>query len=181
MYHEYPVQTLATMLQEESDRAGGGGGGRPLRLLDMRTRNQETALHLAARRGNEDAAWTLLRAGAPADPVDRKSRTPLLTALRWRHDAVARCLVYAGASVNRVPGSGSAPLDVAVAGNHLTLARLMLERGSVVVDLRNDDLDRTIIHSVCESGKYTSSTVLHLFVVKRGFVFYKTKDCSYFL
>lgn len=151
VYHEYPVRTLATMLQEESDRAGGGS---PLQLLDTRTRDQETALHLAARRGNEDAAWTLLRAGAPADPLDRKSRTPLLTALRWRHDAVARCLVYAGASVNRVPGSVSAPLDVAVAHDHLALVRLMLERGSVVVDLCNDDLDRTIIHSVCETGKH---------------------------
>jgi ankyrin repeat protein len=122
-------------------------------LLDFRTFKQETALHLAARRGNEAAAVALLQAGARVDVLDHKSRTPLLTALHWQKDAVARLMVLAGANVNRTPGSSRAPLHTVVARNNVSLMRLMLEHGSVVVDLHNDDLNWTVVHSACESGK----------------------------
>lgn len=98
-------------------------------------------------------AYSLVRAGAQVNVIDCKSRTPLLTALHWKNDPVARFLVHAGASVNRVPGSVQAPLQVVVTSNNLPLARLMLEYGAVVVDLLKDDLNWTVIHSTCESGK----------------------------
>jgi len=122
-------------------------------LIDFRTFKQETALHLAARRGNEAGAVALLRAGARVDLLDHKSRTPLLTALHWQNDAMVRLMVLSGANVNRAPGSTRAPLHTVVARNNLLLTRLMLEHGSIVVDLSNDDLNGTVIHSACESGK----------------------------
>jgi len=126
-------------------------------LIDFQTFNQETALHLAARRGNEAAAVALLRAGARVDLLDNKFRTPLMSSLFWQqNDAMVRLMVLAGASVNRVTGSSLAPLLMVVARNNLLLTRLMLEHGSVVVDLKNDDLNWTIIHSACQAGKWFS-------------------------
>lgn len=126
-------------------------------LIDFQTFNQETALHLAARRGNEAGVVALLQAGARVDLLDNKFRTPLLTALFWQqNDAMVKLMVLAGASVNRVPGSSLAPLLMVVARNNLLLTQLMLEHGSVVVDLKNDDLNWTIIHSACQAGKWFS-------------------------
>ncbi|XP_060872400.1 ankyrin-3-like [Metopolophium dirhodum] len=142
VFYEFPDRILKTMLLQTCGRE----------LIDSRTFKQKTALHLAARRGNEAAAVTLLRAGARVDLLDHKSRTPLLTALHWQNDAMVRLMVLAGANVNRAPGSTRAPLHTVVARNNLLLTRLMLEHGSVVVDLRNDDLNWTVIHSACESG-----------------------------
>lgn len=146
VYYDYPHRTLLMILD---------GYGASKRSVDSRTCNQETALHLAAKRGNGAAAAELLRAGAHVDAVDRKNRTPLLTAMHRQKDAVAALLVQAGASMNHVAGSAGAPLHAAVARNHLSLARLMLEHGSVVVDPRggDDHLDWTVVHSACESGK----------------------------
>jgi len=124
-------------------------------LIDFRTFNQETALHLAARRGNEAGAVALLQAGAQVDLLDHKSRTPLLTALKWRkNDSMVKAMIMAGANVNRMPGSSRAPLHLVVARNNVLLTRLMLEHGSIVVDLHNDDLNWTVIHSACESGEW---------------------------
>lgn len=145
VYYGFPYRILVTMLEKHA--------GRREQLIELRTCNQETALHLAAERGNDAAAYLLLRAGASTDAVDCKSRTPLLTALHWHRDTVARFIVSAGASVNRVPGSAWPPLHAAVARNDSSLVQLLLEQGAVVVDPRDDDLDRTIIHEVCESGK----------------------------
>lgn len=138
-----PVWTLQMMLMQTCGRE----------LIDFRTSNQETALHLAARRGNEAAVVALLQAGARVDLLDHKSRTPLLTALKWRkNDSMVRLMILAGASVNRMPGSSRAPLHLAVARNNVLLTRLMLEHGCVVVDMHNDCLNWTVIHAACESG-----------------------------
>lgn len=140
-----PVRTLQMMLMQTCGRE----------LIDFRTSNQETALHLAARRGNEAAVVALLQAGARVDLLDHKSRTPLLTALKWRkNDSMVRLMILAGASVNRMPGSSRAPLHLAVARNNVLLTRLMLEHGCVVVDMHNDCLNWTVIHAACESGKW---------------------------
>jgi len=121
-------------------------------LIDSRTRDQETALHLAAKKGYEAAALVLIRAGARLDPVDRGCRTPLLIAVQRCWYSVARCLVDAGAAVNRVPGAhGQSPLHAAVACEDPSTVQLLLDHGAVVVGPRNE-LDWTIVHRVCESG-----------------------------
>lgn len=143
VYYEYPHRTLLMVLYRYATSK---------RSVDSRTCNQETALHLAARRGNVAAAAALLRAGAHVDAVDRKNRTPLLTAMHRQKNAVAELLVRAGASVNRVNESADAPLHAAVAGHHLSMVQLMLKHGCAVVD-GDDHLDWTVIHSACESGE----------------------------
>lgn len=148
--HDYPQQILTTMLE----KCASSGK----RLIDSRTRDQETALHLAVRRGNEMAALALINAGAGLDLLNRDSWSPLLTALFWNHDSVAGLMVCAGASVNWLPGSWGAPLRLAVVRNHLPMVRMMLERGAVVVDTRYaDGLDWTVIHMASDSGKWVTN------------------------
>lgn len=132
-------------------------------LIDSRTRDEETALHLAARRGNGTAALALINAGAGLDPLDRDSRSPLLTALAWNHDSVAGLMVRAGASVNRSTGSGRSPLQSAVVRNNLPLVRMMLERGAVVVDTDSTEgSDWTVVHMACEFGKRLTNHLMHI-------------------
>lgn len=150
VHHGYPVRILTAML--DNGRSGGAQ-----RLVDWRTRDllQETALHMAAKRGDCAATLALIRAGARVNPPDRRRRTPLLVALHGRRDDVARLLVYAGADVNNgrgQPGQTS-PLRVAVARENAAMVRFLLERGAVVVDPRTDDLDWTVVHAACESGE----------------------------
>uniref|UniRef100_A0A2S2PZN6 Ankyrin-3 n=1 Tax=Sipha flava TaxID=143950 RepID=A0A2S2PZN6_9HEMI len=154
VYYEYSYRTLLMVLHKYVASK---------RSVDSRTFNQETALHLAARRGNVVAAAALLQAGAHVDAVDRKNKTPLLAAVHRHKDAVAELLVRAGASVNRVAGSAGSPLHLAVARHHLPLVRLMLEHGSAVVDPRDgdDNMDWTVIHSVCESGELKTAIRTH--------------------
>lgn len=147
VYHEHPYRTLATILAKCAPES-----------IDFRTDDGETALHLAAKTDNETAAYALMRAGAAADALDCRSRTPLLTALHWRRHAVARLMVTCGVLVDRVPGSVQAPLYAAVARNDATMVRLLLDHGAVVVDAHNDDLDRTVIHLACERGKISPAT-----------------------
>ncbi|XP_050548796.1 ankyrin-1-like [Daktulosphaira vitifoliae] len=141
VYYQFPNRILVAIMQNCTKK-----------LIDFKTCNQETALHLAAKRGNETAAFVLLRSGASVNGLDCRSRTPLLTALHWQNETVARFIIYSGANVNRVPGSIQTPLHAAVARNNLSLVQLMLEHGAKVVDLKNDDLDWTVIHSACETG-----------------------------
>lgn len=144
VYYEHPYPILMMMLEKCSANEG---------LIDCRTRDQETALHLAAIKGNCDAAFALIQAGAELNPVDKEFRTPLLAALHYRQDHLTGLLVCSGASVNRVTGSILVPLQEAVSRENLAVARLMLERGAVVVDPCFDDLNWTVIHTVCETGK----------------------------
>jgi len=121
--------------------------------LDYTTPKQETALHLAAKTGNTEAALALIKAGANVDAVDYKSFTPLLTALRWKKYMVCKIVLEAGANVNVHPtNEGDSPLHIAVARDDLQLAQLMLQHGAVVVD-PHKDLNWTLIHAVCDSGK----------------------------
>ncbi|VVC26362.1 Ankyrin repeat-containing domain,Ankyrin repeat [Cinara cedri] len=151
VHHSYPVWILSMILKNSETR------GKLKQIVEFRTSDmQETALHLAARRGNLSAVFVLLRAGAQINAIDHQGRTPLLSAISGHKDAVAALLVSSGADMGRIPSlpASITPLQAVVARcspNDLVLAQHMLAHGSIVVDL-NGDLNRTVIHLVCESG-----------------------------
>jgi len=70
-----------------------------------------TALHDAARGGQEAMIEVLLAAGADVDAVDPQDETPLVTAVRTRHWQVAKQLLAAGARRRQQDASFLAPLD----------------------------------------------------------------------
>ncbi|HJN75310.1 MAG TPA: ankyrin repeat domain-containing protein [Myxococcota bacterium] len=83
-------------------------------------RFEQTALHLAAERGNIELAERLLEAGAEPDPPDKWGNGPVWKALhfggleintprRARFGRLVRLLVEAGADLDRVNDSGRTP------------------------------------------------------------------------
>nr|KMM67101.1 hypothetical protein CPAG_03437 [Coccidioides posadasii RMSCC 3488] len=98
----------------------------------------ETALHVATRHGNLNAAHVLLRAGAEVDAISAHEWTPLHLACRYGYVDIARALVVFGADVNKPGFHGWTALHYAVRGRHVNCARLLLEFG-VEVDICDSD------------------------------------------
>lgn len=75
--------------------------------------NMETALHIAAARGNTDAARALLEHGAKVDARDRFGATPLHGAVMRNHIATAKLLLEHQASARAEDMEGRAPVMLA--------------------------------------------------------------------
>jgi len=141
VYFNYPSSMLSLILDKYTEN-----------YLNFPSKNEETALHLAARKGNKIAAIALVQAGANVDALDCKNYTPLLTALNYHKDGVSRIIVYGGADVN-IAVDDESPLIIAVARESLSLVRLFLEHGAFVVKPGEKDLNWTSIHTMCTTGK----------------------------
>ena len=82
-------------------------------LPDIRDSDQQTPLHLAAKRGFLEAMVSLLEAGADVGAIDREGNTPLhLAAVRGQLGA-CRLLLGEMADPNALNKRGQAPLDMA--------------------------------------------------------------------
>ena len=103
-----------------------------------------TALHLAARKGNEDVVAVLLGRGAVIDSVSEANffgsvaATPLIHAASNGHAAVVRTLIDAGADVNaKVTGEfskleGFTALHFAASNGHEDVVAVLLGRGAAI-------------------------------------------------
>lgn len=151
--NNYPVRIVSMIIDKNSKE-----------YLNLPTHKGETALHLAAKTGNEEATIVLVRAGADLQAVDYMYNTPLLNAITMRNDAVAKILVFAGTDLKHY--LFKSPLHMAINYENVLLTRLMLEHGAVVMN--TDNLRWSIIHLVCKSGKC---------IIKKKFRYelYKTK------
>ena len=64
----------------------------------MKNKDQRTALHIAARYGNDECTKALIKAGAVVDAVDKDRKTPLALAAWQNHCGVMKELIQAGAN-----------------------------------------------------------------------------------
>ena len=87
---------------------------------------EETALHVAAAKGNLPIVETLLRAGAAVGDADLQGQTPLHGAAMGGHEAVARALLMRGARLNAVDNEGNTPLHSAAKYGRTDVVRLLL-------------------------------------------------------
>ena len=94
---------LASMV-ESPDCAGG---------IEAKTADGLTPLHLAAIRGDEQAAKLLIRAGADPDSQTFRGETPLALAAAYNHVEVARVLLDAGACPSRPCHNNNRPIQIA--------------------------------------------------------------------
>ena len=96
-------------------------------LIDVRTRNAEgdTALHLAALWGDEEAVKQLLMSGAFVDERGAAGRSALYYAVLKGHAAVAERLLAAGADPDLCMDLGMSPRVVAHQLRDERLIRLM--------------------------------------------------------
>lgn len=104
--------------------------------LDLRNANGETALALAALRGQMAAVRWLLERGARVNTAPRQW-SPLHYAVFGGHAAVADYLLAQGADIDAQSTNGSSVLMMAVYEGHADLAKNLLARGARV-DVRND-------------------------------------------
>lgn len=69
-------------------------------LLETRTEDGKTALHLAAEKGHEDILWYLLKHGASVAARDVQKRTAFILAAEFGHSGLLKCLREYGADIN---------------------------------------------------------------------------------
>ena len=124
--------------------------GKTERILRLLSRQPELAstyaedgfqpLGLAAYFGQEDAARTLIEAGAQVDAPARNSLgvTPLQSAVAGRNAAITRLLLEVGADPNVRERGGYTPLHVAAHNGDIDILRGLLVAGADV-NAQNDD------------------------------------------
>jgi hypothetical protein len=102
--------------------------------LDAQARNGDTALMVAAFKGNVAAVETLLAKGAA---VRRPGWTPLHYAAAGGHNDIARMLIDKGAILNAPSPNYTTPLMMAAGEGHIMTVKLLLDSGAELT-LRNE-------------------------------------------
>ncbi|MFN2375868.1 MAG: ankyrin repeat domain-containing protein [Candidatus Binatia bacterium] len=90
----------------------------------------QTALQVAAARGQAESVEMLLIVGADINAIAAGGSTALGWAARKGHETVVRILLDKGAEMDLGLEPADAPLPLAVAAGHVRIVRLLLERGS---------------------------------------------------
>ena len=124
---------------------GGAGASKPADVLTgwvdrlqknlktrAATREAETPLHQAARRGHLEKVRRHLTKGTDPNAKDKKRQTPLHHAVDRGHGGVARLLLAGGADVEARDALGQTPLYRAVERGHGETVALLLEAGADV-------------------------------------------------
>uniref|UniRef100_A0A336LPW3 CSON010164 protein n=1 Tax=Culicoides sonorensis TaxID=179676 RepID=A0A336LPW3_CULSO len=122
-------QQMALLMQMTSTSQGEMSPGTPARSRDRNERG-ETALHVAAIKGDMESVKKLLEQGNDANTPDFAGWTPLHEACNHSHYNVAQLLIKSGADVNAKAFEDNTPLhDAAIVGN-LKLVKLLIEKGA---------------------------------------------------
>ncbi|XP_061095759.1 ankyrin repeat domain-containing protein 12-like isoform X2 [Conger conger] len=97
--------------------------------INKRNERGETALHLAAIRGDVKQVEELISLGADANVKDFAGWTPLHEACNLGHYDVAKVLISTGAEVNTQGLDDDTPLHDASSSGHKDIVRLLLQHG----------------------------------------------------
>lgn len=116
-----------------------------LRLLsrddvDLKQRNEEgdSALHVAAGAGQQDAVTVLLGGNIPVDIRGHRGRTALHCASADGHVVVVRRLLNAGANAEANDGVGEFPLLLAAKAGHFNIVELLANHDASLDALDKD-------------------------------------------
>lgn len=137
------------------------GGNNNVNKADYRGR---TALHLAAKNGQECSVMTLLQMGARADLTDLNDKTPLDNAIEFAHDILNPHFEYAPDMLNPHSESGMEDIfaeslaenfDMILAFNerhHSSVARILLSREAHLTR-KCDQKKTSLLHRAFEKGQ----------------------------
>ena len=121
--------------------------------VHLRDTQKRTPLHIAAKKGNKEEVWKLIKAGAEANVIDRDGNTPLHF-------------------VSGIIGNG--PADSAKAIHEETavqIAEMLIEEGKAEVNLGNKDIE-TPLHIAARCG---NSQLFRMLIEKGAQIGIKTK------
>jgi ankyrin repeat protein len=125
----------------------------------MKTGYGETALHPAARRGNEAAVKALIAAEVDINAVNENGSSPLQIAAHGReageshlsgHEVVVRILIEEGAEVTAKDLYSYTALHLAADNGNMTVVKLLLENRADV-DAKEED-NWTALHLAAQNG-----------------------------
>jgi ankyrin repeat protein len=117
----------------------------------------DTALHIAALRGDVKMGELLIKRGASVKAINFGSSTPLHLASNKGHAAFINLLISKGADVNTADKWGRRPLHIAAVSGHSTVVKILVSGGA---DVNARDLkDRTPLYSIARLLKITPAHV----------------------
>ena len=116
-------------------------------------RDNNTALHMAAGFGSEDAVRLLLDTGASLDATNAEGRTALFAAALGGHARICSLLLARGADVKVHSHKGLSALHNSARNGHVSAIEVLVRGGAVLNDAANNH------HS---TPLYTSVMMRHL-------------------
>jgi ankyrin repeat protein len=132
--HPDGTPALVKALQDQSFKAAQALLQSPQIQANARNNREETALMLAALRGQDALALDLVARGAA---INKAGWTPLHYAATGGHLRICAFLIGAGADVNAESPNGTTPLMMAAMYGNSAVVKLMLESGAEAYT-RND-------------------------------------------
>eukprot|EP01105_Mastigella_eilhardi_P016870 TRINITY_DN3864_c0_g1_i1.p1 TRINITY_DN3864_c0_g1~~TRINITY_DN3864_c0_g1_i1.p1 ORF type:complete len:1337 (+),score=349.06 TRINITY_DN3864_c0_g1_i1:53-4063(+) len=159
------TKIVALLLQVVGDKLGA--------LLELRDREDRTALHLAVENQSFDSAELLLQRGAQPEVVDTQGQTPLHVACRQGMEDFVDLLLEHRASTNARDANGRTPLHLAACAGRVECVELLLRPANNTEMDPVDNNGMTPFHLACLNNQTSTLRILH----KKGANF-KTTDVN---
>ncbi|XP_059470991.1 uncharacterized protein LOC132193991 isoform X3 [Neocloeon triangulifer] len=119
--------------------------------VEMKGRDEKTALHMAAYKGHVAVAEFLLSKGAKVNARDENNKTPLASAAQFSSEEMCRFLVGKDADLSAVDNYGDDALHLACQGGKLHNAKYLLGLNGFSVE-KKGHLGRTALHCAAFNG-----------------------------
>ena len=149
------VPALLVALQEQSFLTADVLAQHPQTQVDARSARDESALMLAALRGQERLVVHLVSRGAA---VNKAGWTPLHYAATGGHVRVAAFLIGAQADVNAESANGTTPLMMAAMYGNSDTVKLLLESGAEAYPQNDNGL--TAVDFAAKAGQERSERLI---------------------
>jgi ankyrin repeat protein len=112
--------------------------------------NGQTALHIAASKGNKEITLFLISQAASISPEDNEGRTPLHYAAEKGHKEIVTLLLSKGALVDSRDRYGKPPLALAIENGHKEVVELLIAGKA---DVNTKTLNDETLLEVAESSR----------------------------
>lgn len=126
--------------------------------LSVRTPQQETALHIAAKQGSSDIVMLLVSARAPLNLQDADGKTPLLLSVERGYLDISQTLISAGADLRLADRNGMQVIHTAALKHQKSLVAQCIDAGVPVGTLGSDRM--TPLHYAAQAGDQSTCVYL---------------------
>lgn len=128
-------------------------------LLEVKDKESQTALHLAADGGHTECVEVLVACGADVDTLGPERKSPLSLASERGHLGCVKALLHAGAKLESADKRHRTPLLLAVRAGQTVIASLLLNK--LANPNAADDSGNTIVHYAAAFGWIHCVDMLH--------------------